>query len=217
MSHPLAITSTWTLTHSCARSSRAMNSQSCNQGHLALVQPTQGSLHSQSPTQRTDRQSLMQPSSRRRTSPPQRMRIIKCYNDLQRSLEDTTGIMLAENYSGSFILQSSADVSPHIPCHATVGRCPQVIEDRSKVEKELSVHIRRGQDDVCWEDLEEGDKAWPSPPTRPQLRRLQTPELVPVKNQERFCTCCPKSETAYQFGREKMDVQRMFVTWMSLR
>lgn len=188
-----------------------MTSQSCNQGHLALVQPPRGSLHSQSSTQRTDRQSLVQRSSRRRTSTPQRKSVIKTHTDLQRSLEDSTGIMLAEDCSGSFILQSSAEVSPHIPCQATVDRYPQMIEDRTKSYKELSAHTRRGQDDVYWEDLEGEDKAWPSPPTRPQLRRLQTPELAPVKNHERFCTCCPKFESAYYLGREKMDYQRKSV------
>lgn len=141
---------------------------------------------------------------------------MKSHDDLQFSLEDKTGIMLAENYSGSFPLQSSAGVSAHSPCQATAGKHSQMIEDSSTSHKELSSHIRCGHDYVCWEDLEDGDKAWPTPPTRPQLRRLQTPELAPVRYHDRFCTCCPKSEIAYQLGREKMDVQRKFVIWMAL-
>lgn len=189
-----------------------MASQSYNPGHLALGEATHEILRAPSPPQWACRQRPVQRSPRRHAATLPSKRIPQFRDDVQDSLEDSTRIIVPKNYSGSFPLHSSPQVLPYNHCQAAVGRGSHVIEHPLASQEESSAQIRRGQCFVSREDLDGGVKPRPSPPTRPQLRRLQTPELEPLRNFESFCTCCPRYETAYQLGREKMDLQRKSVT-----
>lgn len=59
-----------------------------------------------------------------------------------------------------------------------------------------------------WADLDEGHGGLATPPRTPQIGRLDSPELEPLKCCGEFCACCPKEdEEKYYDGRRKMDSQ----------
>lgn len=197
--------------------SRNMASKSYNPGNWALGESTHGPLRAPSPPQWAYRQRPEHRSPRRHAEIPPSRRLTKYRKDVQDPLQDSTCIVVPKNYSGPVTLGSSPPVLPYTHCQAIVVRDSHVIEDPLTSHKESSAYIRHGQHFVSRDDRDGGDKTWPSPPTRPQLRRLQTPELEPVADRVSFCACCPRSEAAYQMGRKKMDLQGRSTTSVDRR
>lgn len=135
------------------------------------------------------------------------------HNDTQKSLEDVTDMIMVRDYSCSPVPWPSPEVRVVIPHQVTVDRWAQVHESHSAPQLQMSTKIRDGPRRLSWANLETEDKALPSPPTTPQLRKLESPRLEPVKAGTYFCACHRTEKAVYQQAREKMDSQREFVTF----
>lgn len=65
---------------------------------------------------------------------------------------------------------------------------------------------RRSSRHVHWADLDEGHDRRATPPRTPQIGRLESPKLGPLKCSGPFCDCC-SDEQRYYDERGKMDSQ----------
>lgn len=76
-----------------------------------------------------------------------------------------------------------------------------------RVKTTPSSGSRGGQKSLEWTKLSQDDEVGQQPRT-PQIRRLKTPELMPLHNSGQFCSCHSCSEFRYRKDRAKMDWQR---------
>lgn len=197
-----------------------MPSQQYNPGHLAPAHPTYGSHYIFSSSQSASRQRPVHQSSKRKqpeTHHSRRLPIID--NGMQRPLEDVTDRILVGDDSWSPTAQPSSESQVVISQQVDGVGWTQVHEEISVPRLQCSTHVRESLKIMSGAGVEDGDRALPlppSPPTTPQLRRLTTPELEPENEVRLFCTCCRRMNVSYQQGREKLDLEREFVTSVSL-
>lgn len=152
-----------------------------------------------------------QRSSRTQSSGSDRSRRPKASQiDLENSCKDVTDIELSTEYRYSLASPVSWDGAAgnvHDTSgyrlsslrHAEPTPRPKLFIDEGYPERVRRAHLNRG------------DTGPPTPPMTPQISRLKTPELEPVRECSRFCGCC-QNEKRYQEGRAKMDLQRRWLT-----
>lgn len=79
-----------------------------------------------------------------------------------------------------------------------------------KVKETLNSELEDSSSHTEWANSSPDDRMEQQPRT-PRIRRLKTPELVPLHDGDRFCDCCTCSEVRYQKGRVKMDRQSEYL------
>lgn len=150
-------------------------------------------------------------SSRRGHSAKDRPRRVPIpRSGIMAPVEDTTDIVLLTTYSWSPMPWTSTMQHPS----ANVRESGVKISEPPMHSQQLMG--KRDPKRAIYADVDEWDDRVPAPPGTPQIGRLKTPELRPVKECSQFCHCCP-DDKQYQEGRAKMDSQREFITSSSGR
>lgn len=146
-------------------------------------------------------------SSGRPPSVTQRQRMLtRSRIGMRSSLEHVTGIVSSTEYRYSLApLISWNDSTGNTNDRAVYRLHPSRHTEYTPELKPLSGEGSPKRNH--WADLDDGDAGPPTPPMTPQIGRLKTPELGPVKERSRFCGCC-QYEERHGEGREKMDFQR---------
>lgn len=151
-------------------------------------------------------------SSRGKNSTGRPRRLQMPPNSTRSPLGDVTDLVLSTEYSSSAIPWADPTTPVGSP-YSTAGYSASADTTHSIPRNQYPPTGKRPKR-VHWADVEGEAYAYSTPPMTPQIGRLKTPELEPVKACSRFCECC-RDERRYQEGRAKMDSQRRCIPTLS--
>lgn len=120
--------------------------------------------------------------------------------------ENVTGVVMASEYH-CMPASSPQPWDWNSGPYGTVLPRTRVSDSRIQAMHHLQASpARRSLNHIHWADVDGEHDRLATPPKTPQIGRLESPKLEPLRCSGRFCDCCP-DEQRYYDERGKMDSQ----------